>query len=555
LVDPLGLTASLNKGRSQTELSSARSDAYAVALGYNLPLRRRGPRLPLGGLVKGLPKWIRESEGGKALSNAMVSLIPSNIRWASGLSKDEGNYSSFSVPVVRGDDALIRPTLSLTQLWRNSGGLVWQPLGMLSLSGELASTRDLRVYPDSTSLGRLAYANRRFFLGIPVGVERDRTLSTALVLTPRLNSWLRPRFSSSSNFVLSRTLSSRPPVRLDGDSGAFILPQTLNNNRGREMGVSVDLSRALRQLWGDSSGFAKAIARIRPVDVSTQLTRTSTYDLSAFDPDLGFMLGLGSLDDFLTREGDSARGAAESRTTTLTSGADFPFGISGTLSYSLTKTNRFQQVTDGFATTTSRQREWPVGNLRWTHTFTGGPLTLIAAGAGVRRREGISTQPSIDQFGAVSATSSRTVTPDLQLAFRNGLALALGLSARSQRTENNGNATLLDQDDITGSVNYSFALPGSVSRGRKMVRSAVTALSSKTSSCLDRSGIPGCTIVSDVRRREIRVGFDTDLRSTVSGGLQFGYSLNDARHLSQRTSQIFLLLSLQLSLYAGDYRQ
>jgi hypothetical protein len=74
---------------------------------------------------------------------------------------------------------------------------------MLSLTGDLSSTRDLRVYPDSTSLGRLTYAERRFLLGIPVGVERDRTLTTALTLTPRLSSWLRPRFTTSSNFLLS----------------------------------------------------------------------------------------------------------------------------------------------------------------------------------------------------------------------------------------------------------------------------------------------------------------------------------------------------------------
>ena len=57
-----------------------------------------------------------------------------------------------------------------------------------------------------------------------------------------------------------------------------------------------------------------------------------------------------------------------------------------------------------------------------------------------------------------------------------------------------------------------------------------------------------------MRRDEIRGGFDTDLLKTLSGGLQFGYSLNDARHVSRRTSQIFLMLTFQLSLYAGDYR-
>ncbi|HEX2611447.1 MAG TPA: hypothetical protein VHK68_10590, partial [Gemmatimonadales bacterium] len=213
LADPLSLNGVLTQGRNRTELSDASSDAYSAILGYNLQLKRKGPRLPFAGLLGGLPKWIRESEGGKALSQATFSLVPSNIRWSSGLSRDYSESSLFSVPVTRSDDALVHPTVSLNNLWRNSGGITWQPLGMLSLTGDLISTRDLRVYPDSTSLGRLAYADRKFLLGIPVGVERDRTLNTALSLTPKISSWLRPRFTSASSFLLTRTLATRAPVQ------------------------------------------------------------------------------------------------------------------------------------------------------------------------------------------------------------------------------------------------------------------------------------------------------------------------------------------------------
>jgi hypothetical protein len=311
----------------------------------------------------------------------------------------------------------------------------------------------------------------------------------------------------------------------------------------------------VRGLWGEKSGIVKALARVRPLDVANRLTRSSTFDLNVFDPSLGYMLGLGGLDRFLTQEGESARGATETRSTTLSSGADLPLGFTATFSYSLIRTIRFQQVADGFSETATRQREWPVGSLRWTRTFSGGPFTLIAAGVGARYREGTSTQPRVGEgTGARSATSSSTLTPDLQFAFRNGLSLSAGLSTRSQRTENNGNATVLDQDDITGTLTYTFALPASISRSRKRVRSNLTALSSKTLTCLEERGDPECIVVSDLRREEIRGGLDTDLLKTVSGGLQFGYSINDARHLSRRTSQIFLLLSLQLSLYAGDYR-
>jgi hypothetical protein len=553
-LDPLTLTATLTQGRARTEYSSTRSDASNASVGYNLQMQRRGPKLPFGGIIKGLPRWLRETEGGKALSAASFSLLPSNVRLTSNLSRDQGDYSSFAVPIVRPEDALVQPAVSLTHLWRNGAGLTWQPLGMLTLNGDLTSTRDLRVYPDSTSLGRLAYAERRFFLGIPVGVERDRTLITAVSLTPKLTSWLRPRFVSSSNFVLSRTLNTRPPVRVDEDSGAFILPQTLNNGRNRELGLSVDLAKVLREVWGDSSRVGKLFPRLRPVDIRSQLSRTSTFDLSAFDPSLGYMLGLGGLDRFLSQEGTDAVGTLETRTTAITSGADLPLGITASISYALTTSSRFQPVGGTSTQTLTRQREWPVGTVRWSHTFGRGPINLLAGGLGFRYREGTSTQPSRGEAGALSATNSSSLTPDLQLGFRNGMALSLSFADRSQRTENNGNATLLNQDDLSATFTHSFRLPTSLSKTRKQVRSSISAISSKTSSCLERRNELNCTTISDVRHQEFRGGLDTDLVSTVSAGLQFGYTLNDLRHLSQRTTQVFLLLSFQLSLFAGDYQ-
>jgi hypothetical protein len=266
------------------------------------------------------------------------------------------------------------------------------------------------------------------------------------------------------------------------------------------------------------------------------------------------MLGLGGLDRFLSQDGSDALGASETRTTTLSSGAELPLGFSGTVSYALTTTHRFQQLIEGSSETSSRQREWPVGSLRWNRTFRGGPLALVAAGMGFRRREGQSTQPGGAGVRAVSATSSSSYTPDFQFSLRNGMALSVGLSARAQRTENNGNSTLLDQDDLTASFNHAFRLPFSIGRVRKQVRSSVTALVSKSQTCLERRNEVLCTIISDVRRQEVRGGLDMDLAQTLSGGLQFGYSINDARHLSRRTSHIFLLLSFQLSLYAGDYQ-
>jgi len=196
-----------------------------------------------------------------------------------------------------------------------------------------------------------------------------------------------------------------------------------------------------------------------------------------------------------------------------------------------------------------------VGNVRWSRTFRSGPLALLALGTAFRRREGSSLQANRTGPNAVTSIKSSSIGPDVQLGLRNGISLSAGLTALSQNNLSNGNETQLDQKDITGALNYAFRLPRSISRARRQVRSSVTYLQTAAKTCLQQGGgAVDCVLISDVRRREVRGGLDTDLLQTLTGGLQVDYSVNDARHLSRRTSQISIIASFQLSLFAGDYR-
>ena len=553
-IDPISLNANIVKGRGQTELSETKTFASAYNLTYNLVLTRSGPRLNLGGLVDLLPGFVRNSEAGQGLRRPQVSLIPSSIRFASGLTKSESDVLAFPVQVRRPQDANLVPIENLTHLWRNSASLNWQPLGMLQLAGDLVSTRDLREYSDSTPLGRVAQQSRKSFAGLDVGVERDRQLATSMSINPRFSSWLRPRFTTGSSFVLSRSLTSRQPVREDGDTaGAFILPQTLNNSRSREIAAVFDLSRGLAKVFGDSSRIGNAVRRVRPLEASTRLIRNSTYDLAAFNPGLGYMLALGGRENFLTQEGQGALSLAETRTNTVSSGAELPFGISFNLSYSRVTVVRLQQVSGNYVSTDSRQREWPVGSLRFTQNIKSGPVSLITAGMGFRRREGSTLQPSAGG-NARTATFSSSLTPDLQVGLRNGMVLLLGYNSNSQRNENNGNTTESDQNDLTGTFSYVFRLPGAISRLRKQVSASLIGIYSSGVTCLTRTDTPKCQTISDTKRTELRGSLDTDLLKLMRGGIQFGYTLSDARHLNRRISQIYFAITMQLSLYAGDYR-
>ena len=113
---------------------------------------------------------------------------------------------------------------------------------------------------------------------------------------------------------------------------------------------------------------------------------------------------------------------------------------------------------------------------------------------------------------------------------------------------------LLDQADLNGTLSYAFALPRSISRTGKVARSSLSMTVSKATQCLQRQNQTACEVISDTRRQEYRGSIDTDVVSALTAGLQLGYTINDFRHLDRKNSQIFLVASLTLSLFAGDFR-
>ncbi len=555
-LNPLSLAANLSTGRSATELSRGTADAYQLNATYRLNLGRTGPVLPLGGLLDALPGWLGRTEAAKGMRGSRLALAPTSIRFSSGLTRSETETRSFAVPVERPADSLVRPLSSLSHLWRTTAGLTLQPVGMLTLSADLASTRDLREYPDSNTIGRLAAAARKSLLGMDVGAERDRNLTTSLTLAPRLTAWLRPRFSTSSSFVLNRFLSGRQPEREDGDTaGAFLLPQTFNNARTRELGIALGVESLVRGLLGDSAFVSRALRGLRPVDFSFGTTRNSTFDIAAIDPGLGYQLGLGGLEDFLAQDGQQALGSSEIGRAAVTMGAELPLGLSFTLSYSDNETDRYQRVGEGFRLTEIRTTEWPIGTLRWTRGFAGGPLAQVALGATVRDRQG-TTRLAAQGGGepARQATASEVWTRDLQVGFRNGLVVRFGYNTTDQETASNGNITVLDNDELVGTLNYSFRVPGSVSRSRRVIRTTLTGRLTNNTSCLERRTTVECEVVTDIYRRDVLLTLDTDLGRIMTGSLQGNWAINDAKHLNRRSNQLILTAGFSLSLFAGDFR-
>ncbi|MES1259331.1 MAG: hypothetical protein ABUL71_01955, partial [Gemmatimonadota bacterium] len=293
VLSPLSLTASGSAGTNISALSAANSSAWSTTLSYTLSNRRKTHPIHLGWLTKGLPSWFQESTAGKGIASASYAPIPTLIQFSSAVTHSMGDLQTYQVPITRLADTILKPVTSEQFLWRNQAAMNWEPLGILTFTSGWSSTRDLRHYPDSTSIARVANAGHASLFGTDVGVERDRNLHNTLLFAPRFSSWLSTSASISSNFFLSRSLTSRNPVRIDGDTaGAYILPQTLNDSRQTLYRVTVDTRRLAQRIWGDSSAVSKALVQVQPIIISREYTLQSTFDLARFNPSLGYQLAL-----------------------------------------------------------------------------------------------------------------------------------------------------------------------------------------------------------------------------------------------------------------------
>lgn len=551
LVNPLSVAANLSSTSAITEYSDADSRSWSLSAAWDKQLT--APRLPLGlgGLVGSLPGWLAGSEAGKGIANGSFTPWPSQVRFQSDLSRTVGNVTSFLAPIERIEDTLLIPTENIQHLWRNSAATSWRPLGMVSLGATWASTRDLRRYPDSTTLGRLAGQSRKSFAGLDVGVERDRNVTSVVALTPTLASWLRPRLTTSSNFTLSRSLTTRNPVRVDGDTaGAYILPQTLNNARTNELGFTIEPAILARRLFGDTSAIARALARVRPVDAAWTRTFQSTFDLAAFQPGTGYQLALGGFDNFLEQEGARAIGAAEVHTVRLGGAMDL-FGLTADLRYTSTDADRYQRTSqDRFLLAQSHQRDWPDASLRWSQPFRGGPVSLVMLSGRIRGREASSTIPAADTSQPPALTSNRSTgyQPAFELFFRNGIRLNVDAVIDRGEGRSNGNFTERNADRFTATLDFAIRLPGANQVRRRPLRTTLFASSYRQDECLLQAGNEACITISDIRRSEYSLRLDTDIVGSVTGGVFVQYILQEYRHLDRKTSTLSLNMQMQVPL-------
>jgi len=431
------------------------------------------------------------------------------------------------------------------------------PLNGVQLHMDLTSTRDLRDYGDSTTLGRVIRGARRSLFGQDVGIEVQHSMGTLVSITPHLGPWLRPRVSLSSSFSLTHDPNAPRAVRDSGDTaGGFHLPASFANSRRLDLGTQVDPRRLGRAIFGDSAVFAWLFGRISNLDLTYSRSRNSVFTAAAFSPGLGYQLALGGLDTAIN--GLLAVSAVQTSTLTGATGLNLPLGLHATTTYGRTEAVSWVLRSNRQVPIQTGSRDWPAATFSWNFTpprrTVGRLLTALTAQVSIRRRLTASTQPG---FGAVpktvqSSTTDRTVAPSVTLTWLKGILTSF--DASSQQTDQRSAGNLVHSQRSSQNATLTFAFRPPSSRLKNDVRTTMHYSALATTNCLKNASQTTCVPFVDSRQHQAQLTMETDLPPNMSAGLQVASITNEERSANRKTRQLVITAFINLSTSVGQLR-
>lgn len=562
IVNNLSLNTSVNTATSRDEYSTATHSLFTAGIGYAIGGGAEQAPMPdwWSRAFDGLPAWLQTSEFAQEMRNARYHRAPAIFRFSSNYAKNDDRRASYTKPAASaGDTATI--VASLGNYWSNSTALELHPFDALTARWEYATLRDMRNYGDTSAAGIAATSERSTFLGLPGGLERQRSINTALNFSPRLKGWLRPRFDFYSGYAMLRDPNTTQLLHAGDSTAALRLPARLNAMQSLTAGASLDLVRVMSAWNSDSIWLRKLNSTLMPVDFNYSRTLNSAFDGTPYSPGLGYQLGFANTNGYLLDHGLLASSAGSNAAVTITAGLKLPYGMTLTARTQRMATRNWMSGVDTSQTVIDgEQITLPDLTLRATYhpQALSHYVTSINASARFVLTTQRSAEPSVSTLLPADIRTGRVVSYPLgaSIAWNDVGGLTTGFTVGSSFRVDSAPGSVTDSHshDLTADASRSFKLPA-----EWKMRSALRT----------RFGFQQTTSVSDVSnglaaglqsrladngRQAITLNADTDIAENLTFSLQSARIVTFDNNLDRRFTQIVLSAVLQISFFAGEMR-
>ena len=567
VLNNLTLRSTYATAASRSEYTAGEARSWTLGAEYTVAAAARTTPLPewVRGALGALPEWLAESAAGRALRAAELRWNPTRFVLTSGLARSTDRRETFLKPAAGAADDLPRAVHGSSHVWRNTSALELRPLGGLSLRWDINSLRDLRDYGDQTPIAAVAHAERGHLLGMDIGLERERVMSTGLALSPTVASWIRPNLSFGTTFTFTRDPNARTLLHIGDSTSAGRLPRRLTSQQIFSASATIDLMRVLGASRGDSGILGRMAGVFQPVDLSFTRTLLSAFDGTAIDPPLGYQLGWGGVDDFREVEGRRATSAGITRTITASHSLSLPFGTALVNRYHrVYGTNWQRRLGESQAEIDNSTVTFPDVSFRWSFrpALLSDIITSIGSQAGVRRTLATTLVPSLGAGvsgegagGAVerSASDIRQLPLNASVVWAGGFSTSAGYNLISREDSRPGSLSTSDTREASGDIAKSFRPPRRWDL-KSDIRVRAGYQESHTASYTFSTATGRRSRLTDNGRYAINLNADTDLADNLTFSLQGARVVTFDRNYDRRFTQTVITAVLQLDFFGGELR-
>ncbi|MCC6319703.1 MAG: cell surface protein SprA [Gemmatimonadaceae bacterium] len=511
------------------------------------------------------PAAPRPDAGGIPLNllgaTTMLRLSPSYVRVTSSLVSADDRRSAFLKPADAADDAETRVTSDQT-LWQSSSVLEWKLLPAVTARWDVATVHDLRSYDGSSPNALAARRERGSLLGVDVGLERERTMTSSVTFAPAVQAWIRPRLALGSTYGMLRDPNNRSlAVSSDDPLGAPpALVRRTGNTQYLTAAATIDPGLGIGAWLGDSSAWARMARVIRPFDVTVTRNQLASYDGVPVAPGLGFQFGLGPVDGFRSLRGFVAANAGASTDYVVTNAFALGGGVSITQRAQRTVSRHWNRRGEDRTTRIEgEQQVFPDVALRWSGLPLAlrGMFTSLGLTARALRARQEWTTPSDLRLASSEVRRSEQfsvpLTGNLVTVWGN-VALS-GTYAWSRRVDSlPGSLAKGRSSDLVTDIAKSFGLPAAWGL-HSPLRARLSYQETLAENFVSNAAVVGArSRLTDNGRRAFNLNFDTDLSETMQFSLQASRVATFDRNFNRRIVQNILTAVFQMQFFAGASR-
>ena len=566
IVNNLRLNGSYASANSRTEYSDGTSKNSVVNADYQVASTGTPRRLPqwFERGIQLLPDWLAASEPIRALRGAQYRVSPASFRISSGMQRSTSNNQSFQKPAESSTDS---PTSSrgLSHVWRNGSALELRPFSALSARWDITSLRDMRHYDDRTSVGLIAETERQRFLGLDVGLERERNMSTSFSFTPSISAWIKPRADLSASYTMSRDPNSQSLLQTRDSVGAYRLPRRLRNSQTLNLGAGVDFARAIVLYTSDSNFMRRVADRVQVVELSWSRSLISAFDGTPFTPPLSYQFALGGSDDF-TQIGDRrAASAGLTNSFGASNGIALPLGLRLSNRYQRNDTRNWtRRVNNTLGVTDAQSVNFPDAAVQWTYRPPQKLQRFVSSVGGQVATRKTTARTFTPPEGAspaqrsFSESRSLPVNGSVTWGFGGGFSTTAGYSTSERRDEladrslRLGTSREFSTDvgkQLTPPSSWSLKQPIRTHLGFSRSRSASFIFNNSSAEAGTRR-----SRLSDNGRHTVTLNMDTEVAENLSFSLTGSRSVNFDETFNRRFTQMVVTAVFNLGFFAGELR-